>query len=309
MESLIRGGPPMKLESEKQFVLDVGIQILDFVTSKNMKSYAMKCEKQTIDLYSTLAVKMYNKVRNLVHESYSEIRSIYKAASGWILLYFTPAAATKSSNGFYKLIKLLTRANQELQMIEKTKPYGVHCAMKVVELWKNSDLTAMSLTLPPIELNEIKVSVFQAYLDATKYSTNNVEKRSCILSSLELIQTLSKGLKISFINSVMNIAANLTDEKAYVESIEMFRIAIQVLDSILLQIMPTNRSTSSTAAAPSTVTAAASATLYERNKQALINEGSDEDGGETIQDDTVIDIIKAKVKSQLSIAYIYSEMK
>ena len=307
MESLLRGGAPMKLESEKTFVLDTGYQMLEKATSNSMYNYVLQFNVEQCLTIANSAVKLHNKVRMLTQDTYTEMRAVFKAVSAWLLNHFTPSSKLNSSDGYFKLIKMLSRASQELQLFPRSKQYSIICSRRTVELWKSLDIEKISLTLPPLELTEIKTSIFQCYLDLLMQSTSTEEKCNCVLSGLALVQTLPKGLKITFIVVVMETATKFTDEKEYTAAIDLFRIVIQVLDHLLLQFPPTK--TNSTSKTTLTTTSTTTATATAINNSIDDNDMNSNNMNSSMNQFSLIEILKVKVKAQLALAHIYNEMK
>ena len=120
----------------------------------NRESSAVEDKNQRV----TAAVRLHNKVRNLAPIAYAELRAVAKACSAWMLLLFNQP----TPKSLCAVIKLLSRAGQE------SEPYSekvsLKCITATIDLWSKINLHSLSQIMAQLELQDVKIAVFQAYL-------------------------------------------------------------------------------------------------------------------------------------------------
>lgn len=169
--------------------------------------------KEVKDKYLQMAILLHNKARNLIQSTFLELRAILKAVSACILYNYS----SPSTKSMIMCIKLLTRSGQELNIIRNQKERSFLCYISATNIWsKQLNQSILSSSLAPIELQELKMSSFQAYLDIAIYltqdiiinslNTNQKDKiKQSIMCALDLVQSLPSSNKLTFAESVMNI--------------------------------------------------------------------------------------------------------
>lgn len=105
------------------------------------------------------AVRLHNKVRNLSPTVHAELRAVAKACAAWILMLFNQPVP----KSLCAVIKLLSRAGQETQPF--ADDIALKCCTAATSLWKRINIQTLSQMMPSLELQDIKIAVFQTYLD------------------------------------------------------------------------------------------------------------------------------------------------
>jgi hypothetical protein len=265
VEVLIRGGIQSKLDSEKEIIIELGLQTLNWVSSCEINEFANSCNQTEKDEYVNLAIKLHNKVRNLSSDSYKVTQTILKACSAWTLLAFSQMKPA----GIGMMIKLFSRVSNDAQHIDKLQNHILSSCQQVTSLWGKLDLESLSESMAPLELQELKTAAFHSFLDCANYSKNIEETRKALLGALDLVQSLPLGLKLSFVNTSMKVGSALANASSFQDSIQIFKISLQIIGSIL--------------------------SLKITNHESMMFDREN--------------IMKAKVKCLLSIIYSYTETK
>lgn len=212
-------------------MIERGVRLLEWSSTKEIRS----AEKSEKDVFIALAVKLYNKVRTLTAEPYREIRTLLKAGATWLLNRYSES----TPSGLCTIIKLFSRCGQDLQEFIRTKPYSVGCLIQSIILWGKLNLETVAEKLPPIDFIELKTSVFNSYLEKAKISSISLNENdikdtsaSLILAS-ELSQALPQCLKLNVVNGSLSIGSKLTESGRHLESIHIFNIALQNIESLI----------------------------------------------------------------------------
>ena len=215
--------------SDKELVTNQGFQLLSWASSDIAIEYVSGCNDAEKGMYVALAIKLYNKSRNLISDAHKEIRVVLKASAAWLLQTFsqlTPSATIT-------VVKLLARASQDLQEFHRMKGYALNCSIKATKLWSHLNMEKLTETLPPIEYQDFKVSVFQSFLDIAILSADNEVSRKAIFGALEIVQHLSMGLKKVYVSTVISLASQHLKAERYIEAINDYRLAMQIVDEVI----------------------------------------------------------------------------
>ena len=161
IEGIIRGGgiggPSLLNHNDEISVIKNIYELFDHLVSPSS-------QKEFIDVVDksarvNAAVRLHNKARNLAPAAHTELRATAKASAAWMLMLFN-LPVPKS---LCAVIKLLSRAGQE------TQPYSelvsLKCCTAATDLWKRMSVQTLSQIMLPLELQDIKIAVLQAFLD------------------------------------------------------------------------------------------------------------------------------------------------
>lgn len=164
VELIIRGSSAARSTSSNQHEESLVTKNM-YNLFEHLNSAALNRECSAVEdknLRVTGAVRLHNKVRNLAPIGHAELRAVAKACSAWMLMLFNQP----TPKSLCAVIKLLSRAGQE------TEPYSVTISLKCVtatlELWSKLSINSLSQIMAQLELQDVKIAVFQAYLKKAK---------------------------------------------------------------------------------------------------------------------------------------------
>ena len=161
IESIIRGGCVSgqipQNQADHQFLLNDVRDLFNHLTSAVLAQEASCMEDKTARINA--GVRLHNKVRNLAPTVHAELRAITKACAAWLLMLFNQPVP----KSLCAVIKLLSRAGQETQPF--AEEIALKCCTAATSLWTRVSLQTLSQIMPSLEVQDIKIAVFQAYLD------------------------------------------------------------------------------------------------------------------------------------------------
>ena len=96
-------------------------------------------------------------MKNLTADIYCDIKNILKATSAWILLIYAGDGAKLLST----VIRIFSITGRNLLHGVKTEENSLKCSSSAIELWHASNIASLQQFLPPIELEDIKIAIFQ----------------------------------------------------------------------------------------------------------------------------------------------------
>jgi hypothetical protein len=184
-----------------------------------------------------MAVKLHNKSRNLTSPVHAEIRTSLKATSAWMLsLYGGDKIKVLSA-----VISILSKSGEELSLIDDHDhaELAVKCLSGAVIYWNRVVALSLHKTLSPIELQDMKLAAFYAYLEKAKLIWHRggsvPEIKKAISGAAELMQTLPPRAKLTFAERVIAITKDMAQSsKLLEETIHNFKLALNAVDSALL---------------------------------------------------------------------------
>ena len=218
------------------------------------------------------AVRLHNKVRNFVPGAHSELKAITKATASWMLLLFSSPVP----KALCAIIKLLARSVQEMQSYSNKVVF--YCCNTAIELWNKLSLESLTRSLPSIELQDMKIAVYNVYLSnadimVTESVYQNISgARTSILSAMELVQSLPDGLKVHFVEQAVILGTRLSLSNSMSDASYFLQIAVSNIDLLCR----------------------AKYTVSNSNEDISINY----DG-----------LLMLKVRALLSLAYVFKEME
>ena len=161
IELIIRGGTVggqnQPIQTESRQLLTAMRELFDTLSSPLLQQEYTDTEDKTARVNA--AVRLHNKVRNLAPVAHAELRAITKACAAWMLMLFNQPVP----KSLCAVIKLLSRAGQETQPFSES--IALACCKAAINLWGRVSLQTLSQMMPPLEIQDIKIAVFQAFLD------------------------------------------------------------------------------------------------------------------------------------------------
>lgn len=161
IEGIIRGnsvgGPSLPNNSDEIPVIKTIYELFDHLVSPHWQKEFIDVVDKTARVNA--AVRLHNKARNLPPAAHAELRATAKASAAWMLMLFN-LPVPKS---LCAVIKLLSRAGQETQSYSEL--VSLRCSTAATDLWKRMSVQTLSQSMLPLELQDIKIAVFQAFLD------------------------------------------------------------------------------------------------------------------------------------------------
>ncbi len=194
----------------------------------------------------------------------------------------------KTSKVYCIVIRLLCKAGQELNVLHKRHEAALKCCDSAIYLWNNAGTSVIQRSLPPVELQDIKIGVFWVYLEKATIldilGRRNDDIRKAVSGAMEIMQTLPVQIKYSFAESVgkLGYSAAKTASSMH-DAIHFFKMTLNAIECALLA--------SSTGAAMLGTT-----------------EGGEEETKESLSKKEV-EIKEVRLKAQLALAFVYMETK
>lgn len=210
--------------------------LFEWFISQEALQEAVKLNTATRTSHVSLAVKLHNKARNLTSATYAEIKPLLKAVSAAMLSVYSD----KNPKIVAIILKLFSKAAQELQARCSTQQLAYQCCITAVQLWANNNSEyTLERVLPPIEYQEVKIAVFQTYMDTALLSEQLGYDRSIARTTtsraMEMVQSLPVVLKISFASQALLMGTNLTTPQTMSDATHYFSLALAAISSALLQ--------------------------------------------------------------------------
>ncbi len=225
---MVRGKQP-ELDNER--LMKLGSEIFNWASSKDTAEISTQLNQPQREDFASYGIKIHNKVRNLTGSTYSNFRGILKASAAWILVNFSKSNPV----GVSTIVKLLSRSSQDL----KEGPFvaeALLCCEGAVDLWNRSSVATLEKSLPPVEFQDLRIAVFQGFIDISQLSENKLQIKKAIDGALEIVNTLPNGLKFSFAETVIDIATINAVDPHYSEAIHYFKLALHTIDVIKMSL-------------------------------------------------------------------------
>ena len=160
VELIIRGSSSSRSTSsnqhEESLVTKNMYNLFEHLNSASLNRECSAVEDKNLRV--TAAVRLHNKVRNLAPVAYAELRAVAKACSAWMLMLFNQP----TPKSLCAVIKLLSRAGQETELYSES--ISLKCVTATIDLWSKISLHTLSRIMAQLELQDVKIAVFQAYL-------------------------------------------------------------------------------------------------------------------------------------------------
>jgi hypothetical protein len=181
--------------------------------------------------YLEIAIKLYNKVRNIPTGSYAEVRTILKGACAWMFSLF----AERTGKAFSVLLKTLSKCGMEF-LNTYGKPYlALECFDAVAKFWRNVEEIGMLNDLPNLELYFIKSCVFNCCLYQVEHldaQGDSKELKATLSACMELAQSLSIRHKLILADKFIFLGQrSLTNVVHSERAVKLFVQARDLLDS------------------------------------------------------------------------------
>ena len=215
LDVLIRGGSRNRDIEQDQQIENLSRRIFEWASSAEGFSSAQALPEETKSLHAATAVKLHNKARTLAPSCLPELRAMLKAVSGWLLYNFHP----HTPKAMLTVIKLVARSAQDLRQFEQYRRQALVCSIATGEFWSKINEAALSRTLPPLELQDVKHAVFQSFLDTAVLILEGVktgsaqqvycnsDARRAVSNAMEIVQSLKEGHKIFFAESLLELGS------------------------------------------------------------------------------------------------------
>ena len=81
------------------------------------------------------------------------------------------------------------------------------------------------LGLPPLEFQEIKIAIFQAFMDISDLADEVVLVRTAITGALDISQSLPSAIKLAFVDRVMALGFQASTS-ALCDAIHFFKLCL-----------------------------------------------------------------------------------
>ena len=274
IERIIRGGTPAAFPQEAIALCN---SLFDLLSSNAECHAALKnlSESETTGRMN-VAVRLHNKVRSFTHVAYAELKARTKACAAFFLYVLSKTSAKALCN----IMRLLGRAGQETQ--QYSQKMAQQCCEATIQLYDTVNMEDFSRQLPPMELVDVKITIFQAYLDLasiiTSSGTIGTERiRMSISGAMEIVQQLPDAKKTQFCRDVIILSSKLTVAGAVDDAVHLLHTALNCLDVLW------NSASAPPMAGRGTIDVPSAAGIE--------------------------DLLQLKIRAQLSLAYCFKELK
>ena len=276
IERIIRGGTQSSFPQEAIALCN---SLFELLSSNAACHAALKnlSESETTGRMN-VAVRLHNKVRSFTNVALFELKARTKACAAYFLYVLSKSSAKALCN----IMRLLGRACQETHQYSQTM--AQQCCEATIQLYDTVNMEDFSRQLPPMELVDVKITIFQAYLDLanilTNSGTSDMERiRMSIAGAMEIVQQLPDTKKTQFCRDIILLGSKLTVAGAVEDAIYHFHTVLNCLDVLW-----------NSASAPPV--AGRAATMIDAPSAADIE-----------------DLLQLKMRAQLSLAYCFKELK
>ena len=275
IERIIRGGTQSSFPQEAIALCNTLFELL----SSNADCHtALKnlSESETTGRMN-VAVRLHNKVRTFTHVNYAELKARTKACAAYFLYVLSKTSAKALCN----IMRLLGRAGQETQ--EYSQKMAQQCCEATIQLYDTVNMEDFSRQLPPMELVDVKITIFQAYLDLANIvvssDTGVLERvRLSISGAMEIVQQLPDAKKTQFCRDVIILGTKLIISHGAVEdAIYLLHTALNCVDVLW------NSASAPSLAGRGTIDVPSAANIEH--------------------------LLQLKIRAQLSLAYCFKELK
>ena len=183
-----------------------------------------------------ISISIYNKARNLpAGSNYDMLRALLKGMSAYLLhLYSNPSAKCLCT-----VIKLFSRAAEDLSCYESQIENSIKCAMTCTTLWtriKDSSSVLMK-QLTPHDLESMKMSVYHSYtqtaallVDVKGTPGRLGSPRQALAGAMELVNQLPSGIKLNFVHTAIHIGKELVQKNLEEDALPIFNMTISIVD-------------------------------------------------------------------------------
>lgn len=252
----------------------ISLRLLNWFSSLDAADEVYSLSDKQKSSHLEIAVKLHNKARNLVAAPLTEVRTLLKATSAWMLtLYGGEKAKT-----YVAAIKILSKCGQEFSTLHPT--IAQQCFMSTIDNWKKASNKSIQLDASPLELEDLKTAVFWSYVEVVRCRSSGVDDyehtRKHISEAIEIMQTLPSRLKFTLAEEVMTLAYRITEQESQLlmdESTYYFKTVLHIIDSAMLP---------------------------DSNVEGISSSASSI---------VKIDMLKVKINAQLALSFIYMEQR
>lgn len=251
-------------------------QLFEMLSNVQVRESFLKLTEAERNERMNVAVRLHNKVRTFTQVAYAELKARTKACAAFFLYVLNtenPKASVRTH-----IIRLLGRACQEIQPYSEITAH--RCCEGAIKLYNPVNMEDFSRHLPPLELVDMKNTIFQAYIDQANLLVRNGDMeqiRKSIAGANEIVQSLPDVKKMQFARELIQLGSQLSSMVGAVQDAAyLLQTATNCLDLLW-----------STASAPP-----AARVAIDNPSPASLDE-----------------LLTLKIKAQLGLAYCFKEMK
>lgn len=179
------------------------------------------------------AVVLYNKAKSIVPKHLSEVKTYTKGSAAWMLSFF----CENKLKTVVVCVKIHSRCAAEfLQM--GMQDFACDHFAEAVKYWNKVNIETLERALSPIEIEELKNIMFNAFIDYAKLCQKNRAEvdhiRPIIGSAMEIVQALPT-VRLQFIINLIDIGYEYASDKQYLDGLHYFRIGLTVAELPITQ--------------------------------------------------------------------------
>lgn len=237
VESLLRGGAQSAASSVIHELQLRSRRAMVWFSSPSADEDFNNCDENKRADNLSLAVKLHNKARNLTAPACAEIRTYLKATAAWMLCHY--GTNGKAAKVLSIAVNTLSKCGRELESYGVDADITLQCLYGSVSNWSRMSSLSLHKSFTPVELQELKLSVFWANVEKAKVVLricgSQEDVRKAVASAGEMVQALPSHLKMTFAYEVNSIAIKVSQSPELVEdAIHLFRTSLNALDAAMI---------------------------------------------------------------------------
>jgi len=227
IERIIRGGGHQAgnmsdINAAADALFDV---LLEDTTRQELK----KLSDADATARTSVAVKLHNKVRS-VADAFVEMRARTKCCAAMYLNVLCRPGA----KAICICLKLLANAGSAVQPY--SRKMAEECCRGCIVLFSAVNMDDLSRQMPPMELVDVKVAVFTAYLDYAGMLVQSKDMdrlQQAVAGAMDLVQALPDGKKTRFVRELLNLGSSLTEGGTIAAATQLVQTASNCVDQLL----------------------------------------------------------------------------
>lgn len=233
IEVLLRNGTAKLPEKDYESLKEDAYSLYNMFQESGQYSNGVKAMSETErNRLLDLAVKLHNKCRNL-SSSHLEVRAILRASCAWMFATFGDRHYRVS----IIVMKLMRKSGDDMHLVGNSK-YALECWVAASNLWHYIKSTPSIDQLPPLEVQDLKLSIFNCYLGILKTKgqegdrKNTQEALANLQAAMELLPFVSFTNRIGLAQVLVSIASTFAVSKELQnDAINMYNKCVEILDA------------------------------------------------------------------------------
>lgn len=180
------------------------------------------------------SIQLYNKARLLSTPSMMEAKIYLKAAAAWLLTVY----GGSKFKSLVSCLKLHCRSAAELMQHFPDDVNGANrCLHQAMDNWNSLNNATLERTLSPVELEELRVYAFHAFIASSvllmKNDCNVVKDiKAPVAGAMEIVQFIP-SLRMTLVRHLVDIGFHFSKQELVIDALHYFQRAITIFDLIV----------------------------------------------------------------------------